>query len=265
MANNLKAVAVIPSRYGSTRFPGKALADIAGKTLIERVYTQVSLAKSLSDVLVATDDKRIFDEVTRFGGKAVMTSDKHKSGTDRIAEALENIECDIVVNVQGDEPLIPPDLIDNLVALFDDDPELKVTSAAHLIDDWDTIYSPDAVKVILNDKSEAIYFSRSVIPNYANLENLNKLVAEGLPFVSKNSPKGWQGYLKHIGIYVFRKEILLKYASMKPTPLELIEKLEQLRLIENGIPIKIILTDYRPVAVDTPEDIPLVIKVLQNR
>ncbi len=246
----LSTIAIIPSRYKSTRFPGKALADIDGKSLIERVYSQVVSARKLDDVIAATDDDRILDAVRKFGGKAVMTSGEHKSGTDRIAEVAKDIDCDLVINVQGDEPLIPPELIDMIIELFERDENLPCATAAHVFEHNENVNSPHTVKVVADSDWNALYFSRAAIPYKAELdkEKLKQIHSE------------WKGCLRHIGIYAFRKEILMKFVELEPSPLERLEHLEQLRLIENGIKIKVVLTDYQPIAVDTPEDIKLVLK-----
>ena len=249
----MKAISIIPARYSSTRFPGKPLADIAGKTLIERVYLQVKRAEKLSDVFVATDDRRIFDEVSRFGGNAIMTSNAHPSGTDRIAEAARDVDCDLIVNVQGDEPLIPPELIDNLVSFFETEPDLKTVTAAHVITDPRLIKSSDVVKVTLDDNFFAVNFSRSPIPAFTGKQKGEKGIF----------PEG-PGYFKHIGIYAFTRETLFEFIRLQPTVREIAEKLEQLRLIENGIKLKTVITDYKPVGVDTPEDVRKVLEALRS-
>ncbi len=250
--DSLKSIGVIPARYGSNRFPGKPLADIAGETLIERVYNRAIGSTKLSAVYVATDDERIFDEVARFGGRAVMTSEKHISGTDRIAEAVRDIDCDLVINIQGDEPLLPPELIDELVELFDLYPDLEVATAAVITADTNLISSPDSVKVVIDRNSNALYFSRVMIPAYPKPDNIEL-------------PGGWVGFLKHIGIYAFRREMLFRFTEMEPSPLEKMEKLEQLRLLENGIKIKVHITNYNPLSVDRPEDIERVISEITRQ
>ncbi|MBD3168459.1 MAG: 3-deoxy-manno-octulosonate cytidylyltransferase [candidate division Zixibacteria bacterium] len=248
----MKAIAVIPARYGSTRFPGKPLADIAGKTLIERVYNQTIQARNISEVLVATDDKRIFDEIASIGGKAVMTSDNHPSGTDRIAEAVKDTDFDVVVNVQGDEPLIPPELIDELAGQFEKQPGLKAVTAAHKLYDHKLIESPDAVKVAIDYNNYAETFSRSSLNTYCRGKN-GLLDYDGK----------WPGFLKHVGIYGFTRETLFNFVGWKPSPLEVAEKLEQMRLVENGVKIKVLITSYEPVSVDTHEDIKKVLEILK--
>jgi 3-deoxy-manno-octulosonate cytidylyltransferase (CMP-KDO synthetase) len=250
----VKAVCVIPSRYESTRFPGKALAMVAGRTLIERVYSRVMKARHLKAVCVATDDERIYNEVIRFGGKAIMTSTDHQSGTDRIAEAVMGIDGDLIVNVQGDEPLIPPRLIDDLIGLFEYDDSIMAATAAHVITSPDQIDSPNSVKVIIDHNSDALYYSRSAIPAVVDYGD-----------IPDAGISGWPGYLKHIGIYAFTRDTLLEFARMEPTPLEKLERLEQLRLIESGIKTRVLITDYQPVAVDIPDDINKVVEILNER
>ena len=231
----MKFGCVIPARFASTRLPGKPLADIAGKPMIQRVYEQVSKAQKPDAVIVATDDQRVFDAVERFGGVAVMTKAEHPTGTDRLAEvATKQDNLDVIINVQGDEPLIDADVIDQLAALFEEDPNLQMaTVASPLLEE--EYNEPSAVKVICNKRGDAMYFSRSLIP-YPRHE-----------FV--NAP------LKHVGIYAYRRPFLLDYAKMEPTPAEQTESLEQLRALENGFTIRVIKTDKRFVGVDTPEDL----------
>ena len=231
----MKFACVIPARFASTRLPGKPLADIAGKPMIQRVYEQVSKAKEPATVIVATDDQRVFDRVQSFGGTVVMTSNQHPTGTDRLAEVASQYEdIDVIINVQGDEPLIYADVIDQLADLFLEDDQLQMATVGSplLEEEYD---EPSAVKVICNKRGDAMYFSRSLIPYPRNA------------FV--NAP------MKHVGIYAYRREFLLDYAKMEPTPAEQTESLEQLRALENGYTIRVIKTDKRFVGVDTPEDL----------
>lgn len=231
----MKTVAVIPARFASTRFPGKPLALINGRPMVQRVYEQCAKAKLVDRIIVATEDERIIDCVTGFGGEAVMTSSKHHSGTDRVIEAVKNIKCDIVVNVQGDEPFIDPSSIDKVVKPFSEDRSVQVATPAVKFKNIDDVKDPNKVKVIVDKNGYGIYFSRSPIPFDGYEERFN--------------------YLKHIGIYSFRKNFLLKFGSLKKTPLELKERLEQLRIIENGYKIKVVLIGKDSIAIDTPEDI----------
>jgi len=240
----MKIVGIIPARYSATRLPGKPLADICGKPLIQYVYEQARKSKLLEDVIVATDDERILEAVEKFGGKAVMTSPYHPSGTDRCAEVARKIDCDFVINIQGDEPLIPPEVIDEVAkALMESDEETPMTSAATIANEEERENS-NVVKVVTDQKGIALYFSRSPIPFYRN----------------QVAPT-----LRHIGIYGYRKDFLLKFVSLPQTPLEKTESLEQLRALENGFRIKIVLVDYSPVGVDTPEDLERVRRLLGCR
>lgn len=231
----MKFACVIPARYASTRLPGKPLADIAGKPMIQRVYEQVAKAKKPALVIVATDDQRVFDKVESFGGMALMTQPNHPTGTDRLAEvASHHQDVDVIINVQGDEPLIDADVIDQLADLFLEDADLQMATVASplLEEEYD---DPSAVKVICNKQGDAMYFSRSLIPYPRHA------------FI--NPP------MKHVGIYAYRRQFLLDYAKMDPTPAEETESLEQLRALENGYAIRVIKTDKRFVGVDTPEDL----------
>lgn len=234
----MNILCVIPARYSSTRLPGKPLAMIAGKTMIERVYDRASEAKRPSAVLVATDHELVYQAVQAFGGQVMMTSPEHPTGTDRLAEvALRHTEADIIINVQGDEPLIAPEVIDLLASAFDNDTELNM---ATLMTDMDkSEYNlPSAVKVVTSIAGYALYFSRSLIPFPRNTN-----IAAGLPVH------------KHIGIYAYRRDFLLNYAALTPTPLEQTESLEQLRALEHGYKIKVLKTEFNSIGVDTPEDL----------
>jgi 3-deoxy-manno-octulosonate cytidylyltransferase (CMP-KDO synthetase) len=231
----MKAIAVIPARYASTRLPGKALLDIGGRPMIQRVYEQAARAASLSGVWIATDDQRIFDVVRGFGGQVVMTRADHPSGTDRIAEALRGLETDVVVNVQGDEPLLDPREIDAVVAPLVDDPELQMSTAAVAIHDPHDMAEPGNVKVVVDQHGYALYFSRLPIPF--------------------DRSGGCPPRLKHLGLYAYRKEFVFRYAALPPTPLEQMERLEQLRVLEHGYRIRVVLTEHDAIGVDTPEDL----------
>jgi len=255
----MKIVAVIPARYGSTRFEGKPLADILGKPMIQHVYEGVCQSKLIDEVIVATDDQRILEAVQQFNGKGVMTSPDHFTGTDRAAEVSRKLRAEIVVNVQGDEPLIKGSFIDKAIRpLLDDDTILMSTLMTRIeeVRDW---LNPHIVKVVADKKGFALYFSRSPIPFPRDL-NVEKLHSS--PFGKKEGlPKQ---VFKHIGVYGYRRKFLLQYSKMKPTPLEKLEKLEQLRALENGYRIKITPVNYQPICVDTPEDIQKVVSFLSN-
>ncbi|PLX08936.1 MAG: 3-deoxy-manno-octulosonate cytidylyltransferase [Marinilabiliales bacterium] len=237
-------IAIIPARYASTRFPGKPLININGKTMVHNVYLQA--CKVFETVYVATDDERILNEVLSFGGKAVMTMKKHKSGTDRCAEAIEKIETlenkdyDVVVNVQGDEPFIKTEQLNEIKSSF----KLKKTQIATLIkpiNNKDDIFNPNKPKVVISNKNEAIYFSRSPIP-FLRGQKDNKWVSKHL-------------YYKHIGLYGYRKDILKEITKLYTSPLEKAESLEQLRWLENGYKIKVGFTEHESISIDTPRDI----------
>jgi 3-deoxy-manno-octulosonate cytidylyltransferase (CMP-KDO synthetase) len=231
----VKILCVIPARYASTRLPGKPLADINGKPMIQRVYERACLAKTPTQVLVAADDKRVFDAVRKCGGQVMMTATDHATGTDRLAEvAKKYIDMDIIINVQGDEPLIEPQIIDALAAAFTENPELNMATIKTPIEDAEK-ENPNNVKVVTDRNGYALYFSRSLMP-YPRVDT------------------GVQVY-KHIGIYAYRREFLLKYAVMESTPLEKTESLEQLRALENGYKIKVLETNFKFVGVDTQEDL----------
>ena len=235
----MKAICVIPARYASTRLPGKPLRLIAGVPMICRVYDRASKAKFIDKAIVATDDERIFKAVKEYGGDVMMTRADHPTGTDRLAEVAAAFnDVDLIVNVQGDEPLIEPSLIDNLISLFNDDADLQMATIATELKKEEEINNPNNVKVISDLNGYALYFSRSVIPYPRNV--------------------GKSKVYKHIGIYAYRREFLLKYAKMSPTPLEKTESLEQLRALENGYKIKVLHSDNQFVGVDTEEDLQLV-------
>jgi 3-deoxy-manno-octulosonate cytidylyltransferase (CMP-KDO synthetase) len=245
-----KISAVIPARYGSTRFEGKPLADILGKPMIQYVYEGVCQSKLIDEVIVATDDQRIIEVVKSFGGKAIMTSPTHFTGTDRVAEVAKKLKSEIIVNVQGDEPLIKGDIIDNAIRPLLTDDTLQLSTLMTRIEEVRDWLNPHIVKVVADQKNFALYFSRSPIPFPRELQ-IGRL--ESNPFgTNRPLPKR---VFKHIGVYVFRRKFLLQFSKMKPTPLEKIEKLEQLRALENGHPIKVTPVDYEPLCVDTPEDI----------
>ena len=242
----MKILCVIPARYASTRLPGKPLADIAGKPMICRVYDRAVQAKCLSEVVVATDDQRVLQAVEAHGGRAMMTAKDHPTGTDRLAEvAAAYPDIDLIINVQGDEPLIEPSIIDALAAAFDSDADLKMATVMTEITDEAEQMNPNNVKVVTDRNGYALYFSRSLLP---------------YPRYRKGVP-----VYKHIGIYAYKREFLLHYAKMAPTPLEETEALEQLRALENGYRIKVIRTDHRFVGVDTAEDLAMVNKIYRQQ
>lgn len=230
----LHIVAIIPARYDSTRFPGKPLAEIAGRPMIEHVYGRAATAPGVDAVIVATDDQRIVVAVERFGGMARMTSSAHRTGLDRIAEIAEDLECDIIVNVQGDEPLIEPRTIAEVVTPFASDPALQMSTLRRRIDDEADIHNPDVVKVVVDLADNALYFSRSPIPCLRH---------------------GQGALFKHIGLYAYRRPFVRELASRPQTPLEIAESLEQLRALEHGFRIRAVETQYDSIGVDNPGDL----------
>ena len=236
-------IGIIPARFGSTRLPGKPLIEIKGKTIIQRVYEQAMKSKYISKVIVATDDKRIYNEIEKFGGIPVMTSKKHKSGTDRIAEVAKNERCSIIVNIQGDEPFIDPVNIDKAIEPLLKDKNLNISTLAVRISDFEELYDTNNVKVVLNKFNYALYFSRLAIPFDNDFrKNLRKIPDK-------------KNFFKHIGLYVYRKKILLKLSRMKASYLEQFEKLEQLRILENGEKIKVAITKKDSFSIDSKEDL----------
>ncbi|MFH0701974.1 MAG: 3-deoxy-manno-octulosonate cytidylyltransferase [bacterium] len=227
---------IIPARLGSTRLPGKPLIKINGKPLIQWVYEKAIQSELVTNVIVATDDNDIFNTVKEFGGKVEMTSPLHKSGSDRIAEVIKNNpNIKIAVNVQGDEPLIDPKSIDKAISSLIKDENADVATLARIIDNKEEIFNPNIVKVVFDNSNYALYFSRAPIPYHKNLNQTE--------------------YFAHIGLYVYRRDSLLKMTELEQTSLEKTESLEQLRLLENGMKIKVFIVDYKPIGIDTKEDL----------
>ncbi len=245
----MKVLGIIPARYGSTRFPGKPLALIAGKPLIQRVVEQCQKAKSLSDVIVATDDDRIFNAAKQFC-HVEMTSLNHPSGSDRIAEVAAKISCDAVVNIQGDEPMIEPEVIDSVAGALE---KCEMSTAATRIKSASELDNPNVVKVVVNAAGHALYFSRRTIPYLR--EAASSSTSEQLAAFA---------FLKHLGIYGYRRETLLRLVKFPVSPLESAEKLEQLRALENGIEIAVVKVGYDSVGVDAPEDVEWVERYLKK-
>ncbi|MTG98601.1 MULTISPECIES: 3-deoxy-manno-octulosonate cytidylyltransferase [Myroides] len=243
----MKIIAVIPARYASTRFPAKLMQDLCGKTVIRRTYEATIHTNLFDDVFVATDSELIYNEIVNNGGKAVMSIKQHESGSDRIAEAVKDIDADIIINVQGDEPFINKSNLESLIAIFKEDKQKQVDLASLMtpIDDWQVIENPNNVKVVVDESNTALYFSRSVIP-YPREKNA-----------------GVQ-YYQHIGIYAFRKQALLEFTTLPMKFLEASEKLEQLRYLEYGKRIKMAKTNHVGIGIDTFEDLEKAIKMLKD-
>ncbi len=245
----MKITCIIPARLDSKRFPGKVLADIAGKPMLQHVYEQAGKSKLVDRVVVAAGESRIVDAVRKFGGESILTPEC-RSGTDRVAVAAEEMDADIIVNVQGDEPLITPEVIDSTVGMLVEDENIKMATAASPASDTGQFNDTNVVKVVVDRDSFALYFSRSPIPSPGR----------------GNDKGGSRGdFLKHIGIYVYRKEFLKEFVNMKSCPLEEAEKLEQLRALENGCRIKIAVVEADLISVDTAEDISMVEREMEKR
>jgi 3-deoxy-manno-octulosonate cytidylyltransferase (CMP-KDO synthetase) len=246
----MKIICVIPARYESSRFEGKPLADICGKPMIQHVYERVLKSDTVSYAAVATDDERIFGAVKKFGGNVIMTSPQHRSGTDRIAEAISTIDdiedADIIVNIQGDQPIFEPSQIDEVAGPLIEDPSVDMSTLIYRIIREEEITHPNAVKVVFDRDGFAIYFSRATIP-----------------YVRKSGSEG--SYYKHHGIYAYRKSFLMTFTSLEEGYLERIEALEQLRAIEHGYRIKVVETPYDSVEVDTPEELERIRKIVNER
>lgn len=243
----MKVIAVIPARYASTRFPAKLMQDLGGKTVITRTYQAALDTKLFDEVFVVTDSNLIFEEIVQHGGKAIMSKKEHESGSDRIAEAVEDLDVDIVINVQGDEPFIDKNPLEQLIKVFKNDVSKKVDLASLMFEITETteIENPNNVKVITDNEGFALYFSRSVIP---------------FPREARVGVR----YMKHIGIYAFRKQALMDFYNLPMGILEASEKLEQLRYLENGKRIKMVETTHGSIGIDTPEDLEKARKLIEN-
>lgn len=249
----MKVVVVIPARLGSSRLPRKVILDICGKPMVQHVYELAKQANNIDEVYIATDSMEVEKICKNFTSNVIMTSKNHESGTDRIAEAIEKISCDYIINVQGDEPLMDFRLIDNLAFTLKKE-QISMISAMHKIETSKELKTPNSVKVVTDKNGFALYFSRSIIPFHR--DDMEEIFAfEKIPLKYK--------FYKHIGIYGYSKDFLLEYTNLEQTSLELSEKLEQLRVLENGHKIKMIETDYKPVGVDTEEDLNRVREILK--
>ena len=242
----MKAVIVIPARYGATRFPGKSLARIKGRPMIQWVWEAACRSRLTEQVIVATDDDRIADVAAKFGADVVMTKKSHRSGTDRMAEVADKVPAQLYVNVQGDEPLLSRDAVDDLIRAMMENPRTPIGTLAHRIEKKAEWLSPEVVKVVCDRHNEALYFSRSPLPFQRAFDSKARL-------------------LRHVGIYAFRAQALATFVSLKPSPLEIAESLEQLRALEHGMTIQVIETKYRCLGVDTPADLARVETVLRQQ
>ncbi len=236
----MRVVAIIPARYASTRFPAKALADIHGKPMIQHVYERTQMADLIDEVIIATDDERILAAAHNFGAQAMLTSVHHETGTDRLAEVAEKLpDVDLIVNVQGDEPMIEAEMIDTAIAPLLEHADISMGTLMAHIDTQEDFVNPNVVKVVTDQRGMALYFSRSPIPHLRDADP-DAIRADGY---------------KHIGLYVYKRDFLLRYPHLEPTPLEQTEKLEQLRALEHGYRIHVALTTHQSMGVDTPEDL----------
>jgi 3-deoxy-manno-octulosonate cytidylyltransferase (CMP-KDO synthetase) len=256
-----RCVVIIPSRYASSRFPGKPLVAIAGKPMIQHVYERARQARLVDAVIVATDDQRIVAAVEACGGQAVLTSPTHPTGTDRIAEVASQLTCDIIVNVQGDEPGIAPQAIDTLVQPLLEDASISMSTLARPLRDVTQLLTPNVTKVVIDRAGYALYFSRAPIPydRHAWLQAPQLLAASG------TIPATPPGCHVHMGLYAYRRDFLLHLAQLPQTPLEQVEQLEQLRVLEHGYRIRVVQTIYESVGVDTPEDVARAERLLAHR
>ena len=244
----MKVLGVIPARYASSRFPGKPLIDLAGKTMIQRVYEGAKQSSLISEVIVATDDERIFNEVLHFGGKAMMTKEAHPSGTDRCAEVAQHFpEMDVVVNIQGDEPLVDYRQLNQLIEAFNNS-ETQIATLGNFSLSWEDVENPNRIKVVVNAEGKALYFSRSPIPNAQH---------------STGNPLEKYPFMRHIGLYAYRSSILQELTKLQPTALEKIESLEQLRWLYYGYAIQLVETSIETPNIDVPEDVEKVLEFLK--
>lgn len=243
----MKILGIIPARYGSSRFPGKPLIDLKGKSMIRRVYEGALKSDLLSDVIVATDDQRIVDEVKSFGGKVMLTDPNHPSGTDRCGEIAKHFsDADVIINIQGDEPLVDFRQLNTLARAFEN-PETDIATLGILDVTMEDIQNPNRIKIVVNADNKALYFSRSPIPNFTN---------------AKGNPLEHYPFVRHIGLYAFRAHVLQELISLKPTALEQIESLEQLRWLYYGYQIQVVMTEIETPNIDVPEDVEKVIRFL---
>jgi len=238
----MKKVAMIPARYAATRFPGKLMQLLGDKTVIMHTYDNTVATGLFDEVIVVTDSDIIYNEITQHGGKALMSKKEHESGSDRIAEAAADMDVDIIVNVQGDEPFVKKDPLEKLLKVFEDE-NVKVASLMQILKDQNLIDDPNYVKVAVDKNMNSLFFSRSIIP-YPRDKNAVSV------------------YYEHIGVYAFRKEALINFTNWEITPLEAVEKIECLRYLENGVPLKMVVTNYMGIEIDTPEDLEKASKLL---
>jgi 3-deoxy-manno-octulosonate cytidylyltransferase (CMP-KDO synthetase) len=251
----MRAIGVIPARWKASRFEGKVLADLAGKPVIQHVWERAKQARSLDDLVIATDCEEVIKRVKDFGGKAVYTSKDQPSGTDRIAEVVNPLDVEVVVNIQGDEPLIHHSMIDGLANLLLSDTSTQIATVIKKISEKKELLSPNTVKVVVDKDGYALYFSRSPIPFVRDDDRHHSIFDIHYWFSTHPLKHDFQNYYKHLGIYAYRKDFLFNFTNLPKSKLETLEKLEQLRALENGYKIKTIETEYETIGVDTPEDL----------
>jgi|SoiMethySBSTD1v2_1073268.scaffolds.fasta_scaffold22484_2 3-deoxy-manno-octulosonate cytidylyltransferase (CMP-KDO synthetase) len=258
-----RALGVIPARYASTRFPGKPLAPLGHGTLLSSVWTAASAARRLDRIVVATEDARIVQACQAIGAEAMLTSDSHVSGSDRVAEVVRRAgeDFDVVVNIQGDEPFVTGTTLDRLVSAFDGHPGLRMATTAEPLEEVEDLFDPGCVKVVCADSGEALYFSRAPIPYHRGTPPLSSDFRRALA----SRPAGLKGYLKHQGLYAYRPDTLLELTQLAPSPLEIDEGLEQLRALQAGIRILVLPSDFRSIAVDTVDDLARAQSTLSTR
>lgn len=246
----MRILGVIPARYGSSRFPGKPLIDLKGKSMIQRVVEGASKSTLLTDLIVATDDQRIYDEVVRFGGKVMLTNPNHPTGTDRCAEIVRSLDqsYDVVINIQGDEPLVDARQLDQLLGAFTD-PTVQIATIASPQIQMEDVLNTNRIKVVVAKNNNALYFSRSPIPNFAN---------------AKGEPLTIYPFLRHIGLYAYQSDVLLQLSNLVPTALEEIESLEQLRWLYHGYAIRVVETEIETPNIDSPEDVVKVLDLIES-
>ena len=250
----MRILGVIPARYGSTRLPGKVLMDIAGRSMLQRVFERVSRTRKLASIVVATDDERVLDHARSFGAEAVMTAPDHPSGTDRCSEALQAVGGghDAVINIQGDEPFVDPQALDKTIQLLVDSPEAVVSTLIAPIKTSEDLHNPSVVKVVIGKKQEALYFSRAIIPYIRDVAEIHKWLQYGQ-------------FYEHVGLYVYRRDILMQYVKWPQGTLEKLENLEQLRLLENGYKIVCAQIANAAICIDTPEDLKQAQQIWEER
>ena len=257
----MEVLAVIPARYGSTRFPGKPLAMLQGKPVIQHVYERVVQATRVDEAVVATDDQRIVEAIEQVGGTAVMTSQTARSGTERVAEVARTRTATIVINVQGDEPLVQPEMVDQVAEFLQRHTAVPMASLMRRIASREDIANPHVVKVVVDRDGFALYFSRAPIPHAKDVTGELRHVTGDTPHATRHTPQTW---FQHVGIYGYQRRFVMQFPHLEPTPMEAVERLEQLRALEHGYRIKLLETTHETIGIDTPEDLKRVEELLKG-